>query len=120
MESILSILLIGCAILALYDSIGSILSRILGFEYVWWAFGSFIIYGVFCIYSEEQHGFIIAFLSTFLLGVFDGSAGMYIAYLCNATINEKDKRYLKITPFFLIEMGIIAVIMGVFALILYK
>jgi uncharacterized phage infection (PIP) family protein YhgE len=118
-ESIFEIILIGFAVVMIYDIIGSLLSRYLGFEYVWWAFGSFIIYGVFTSYIDQNNGLTLALISAFSLGVFDGTVGLLIADKLKATIREKDREVIKINFSLIIQMGIIAVIMGLIAVLAF-
>ena len=119
MESVITIILIGFAVIMIYDIIGSLLSRHLGFEYVWWAFGSFIIYGIFTSYIDHSSGLLTALLGSFLLGAFDATAGILIATKLKAHIKEKDKEVIKINFSLIVQMGIIAVIMGLIAVLAF-
>ncbi len=119
MESIFEIILIGFAVVMIYDIIGSLLSRFLRFEYVWWAFGSFIIYGIFTFYIDQNNGLTTALICAFLMGVFDSTIGLVIADKLKATIKEKDKDVIKINFSLIIQMGIIAVAMGLIAILVF-
>ncbi|MFY7671984.1 hypothetical protein ACOSP6_12935 [Tenacibaculum sp. MEBiC06402] len=119
MESLIIITLIGFTVIFVYDILGSLLSRFLGFEYVWWAFGSFIIYGVFSLYIYRENSLLSALSSVFLLGVFDATIGLLIADKLKATIREEDKEVVKITFSLIFQMGLIALVMGLIAILLF-
>jgi hypothetical protein len=118
-ESLITLTLIGFTVIFIYDIIGSLLSRFIGFEYVWWSFGSFIIYGVFSLYLYNNDNLTSALLGTFLLGVFDATIGLVIADKLKATIREEDKEVVKITFSLIFQMGIIALVMGLIAILLF-
>ncbi len=119
MESII-IILIALAIIAIYDAIGSILSRKLNFEYVWLTFGSFVIYGLIALYLEKYDGLIISIIGSFLIGMFDSTIGLLIAKKLNANILEKDKEAISITPKLVISMGSLASIIGILSILLFS
>ncbi len=119
MESLI-VILIGFAIIAIFDILGSILSRVLGFEYVWLTFGSFIIYGMLSLYLQRYDGLSVALLGSFLIGLFDGSIGLLIADKLKANIREEDKAVIKITPKLIFSMGVYAAVTGMIAILLFS
>ncbi|TCP23576.1 hypothetical protein EV195_10845 [Tenacibaculum skagerrakense] len=119
MESLITITLIGFIVVFIYDVVGSLLSRFLGFEYVWWAFGSFVIYGTFGVYIHNNIGFTAALTATFLLGAFDATAGIVVADKLKAIIREEDKEVVKISFSLIFQMGMIALAMGLIAILLF-
>ena len=118
MES-LFIILIGFAVVSLYDVISSILSRVLNFEYVWFAFGSFVIYGITAIYLKLHGTFVSAIIGSFIIGVFDTTVGLIIARIFKAKISDEDKELVKITPMLILQMGVIASIIGAISIIAF-
>ncbi|WP_132724437.1 hypothetical protein [Tenacibaculum sp. M341] len=119
LESLI-VILIGFVIIAVFDILGSILSRVLGFEYVWLTFGSFIIYGMLSLYLQKYDGLSIALLGSFLIGLFDGSIGLLIADKLKANIREEDKAVIKITPKLIFSMGVYAAVTGMIAILLFS
>lgn len=119
LESLI-VILIGFAIISIFDILGSILSRVLGFEYVWLTFGSFIIYGMLSLYLQRYDGFSVALLGSFLIGLFDGSIGLLIADKFKANIREEDKAVIKITPKLIFSMGVYAAVTGMIAILLFS
>lgn len=119
MESLITITLIGFIVVFIYDVLGSLLSRFLGFEYVWWAFGSFIIYGTFGIYIYNNIGLTAALTAAFLLGAFDATAGIVVADKLKAIIREEDKEVVKIGFSLIFQMGIIALTIALIAILLF-
>lgn len=119
LESLI-VILIGFAIVAIFDILGSILSRVLGFEYVWLTFGSFIIYGMLSLYLQRYDGFSVALLGSFLIGLFDGSVGLLIADKLKANIREEDKAVIKVTPKLIFSMGVYAAVTGMIAILLFS
>ncbi|WP_143569861.1 hypothetical protein [Tenacibaculum agarivorans] len=119
LESII-VILIGFAVIAIFDIIGSILSRILDFEYVWFAFGSFIIYGFIALYLQLYGSFVSAIIGSFIVGAFDSTVGLYIAKIFKAKILESDKEIIKITPKLIVHMGTLASIIGALTIVVFK
>lgn len=111
--------MIGFAVIIFYDIICSVLSRVLNFEYVWFAFGSFIIYGIIAIYLKLQGNFVSAIIGCFIIGVFDTTVGLTIARLFKAKISDQDKELVKITPMLILQMGVIASIVGAISIIAF-
>ncbi len=69
--NVLIVVVIGFIIIALFDAIGSILSRTLNFNYAWLLLGSIIIYGLIGIYAYKYGNTIIGVSSSLLAGIFD-------------------------------------------------
>ncbi len=103
-----------------YDIVGSILSRILNFEYVWLTFGSFFIYGLTALYLEKHTNLLNTMISSFLLGVFDSTVGLLIAKKLNAKISDEDKKIIKITPKLVIQMGLLASIIAIITILIFS
>ncbi|WP_299710270.1 hypothetical protein [uncultured Tenacibaculum sp.] len=119
MESLI-IILIGFTAVAIYDALCSILSKRLNVEYVWFAFGSFIIYGIFTIFITKATNLYLGLVSAFMIGVFDTTIGLLIAKKLKANIKKEDLEDLKITPSLILYMGFLAVIIGAIALYFFS
>lgn len=104
----------------IYDALGSILSRILHFEYVWFTIGSFILYGLTTFYLEKYSNYTIALAGSFLIGVFDATIGILIAKKLKANIREEDLDVIHITPNLIFYMGTLATVIGVITLFLFS
>lgn len=113
------IIFIGFILIAGYDFLGSILSRILDFQYVWVSFGSFCLYGLIAFYLREFGSFTTVIIGSFLIGIFDATIGILIAQKCNAKILEEDKEAVKITPKLTFSMGFLAVVIGLFTVFMF-
>lgn len=113
------LILSALTVVIFYDILGALLSKLLGFEYVWWSFGSFIIYGLFSFHLNNLYGIVITLTSIFFLGIFDSAAGIYIGKKFKAVIREKDKKHLRINLTSLIQMGIITVIIGLLTILIF-
>ena len=82
--------------------------------------GSFYLYGLIALYLKDFGNIQIAIVGSFLIGVFDGTIGLIIADKFNANINEADKEIIRITPQLVFTMGIIASVIGIIAILIYK
>ncbi len=118
-ESIL-IILIGFSVIAIFDILSSILSRAFNFEYVWFAFGSFIIYGLIALYLNSYGTFVTAIIGSFIAGAFDSTVGIIIARVFKAKILEQDQEIIKISPKLVLHMGILASIIGAMTIVVFK
>ncbi len=80
MRKLLYIALVGIVIVIFYDIVGSLLSRSLGFDYSWLAFGSLAIYVAvgFVGSRETVLGGVIA---ATLVGFADATFGWYLSWL---------------------------------------
>jgi len=120
LSTTITIFIIGCVLIASYDILGSIISRKFNFQYVWLTLGSFYLYGLIALYLKDFGNIQIAIVGSFLLGVFDATIGLIIADKFNANIKEVDKEIIRITPQLVFTMGIIASVIGIIAILIYK
>lgn len=118
LESIL-IILVGCIAVSIFDALGSILSRLLKFKYVWLTIGSILIYGSVAFYIAKSESLIIAVISSFIVGVFDSTIGSLIAKKLKANIPETDLAKMEITPKLAISIGIFASVIGLITVLLF-
>lgn len=117
---IIIIILIGCIIVSIFDALGSILSRLLNFKYVWLTLGSILIYGFVAFYSAKNSGLIIGVIASSIVGVFDSIVGSLISKKLKANIPEKDLREMDITPKLVITVGLFASIIGLITIIIFR
>ena len=113
-------MLIGFLVITIFDVVGSFLSRILNFEYVWLTFGSFAIYGIITLYIYSYVGFWQALGGAFIVGVYDSTIGLLIAKMLKANIKEEDKIVIKITPSLVLYMGVLASLIGFTTILLFS
>jgi len=118
MESIM-IILIGCIIVSVFDALGSILSRLLKFKYVWLTFGSILIYGSVAFYSAKSDGMIIGIIASCIIGIFDSTIGSLISKKLKANIPEKDVIDMDITPKLVLSVSIFASAIGLVTVLLF-
>jgi len=104
---------------AIFDAIGSILSRIFKFKYVWLTFGSILIYGLTCYYLVKHNNLIIGAVGNFLVGAFDAIVGSYISKKLQANIPEEDLINLKVTPKLVITVGMFSCVVGYITVLLF-
>lgn len=117
---VIIIIFIGCLVVALFDAIGSILSRRLNFKYSWFVIGSILIYGFVAIYAIKYENLIIGVLTSAIVGVFDSTIGLIISKKLNANISDKDTEYMKITPKMIFSVSLFASIIGYLSILIIK
>jgi hypothetical protein len=117
MESII-IIIIGCIGVSIFDALGSILSRLLKFKYVWLTFGSILIYGAVAFYTAKSDGLIIGIIASAIVGIFDATIGLFISRKLKANIPEEDIKNMEITPKLVLSMSIFASVIGFFTILL--
>ncbi|WP_299673446.1 hypothetical protein [uncultured Tenacibaculum sp.] len=115
----ITIILIGCLVVTIFDALGSILSRILKFKYVWLTFGSILIYGTVALYAAKHGGIIWGVIGSCIVGVFDSTIGSLISIKLKANIPEDDVTNLDITPKLVISVAIFASIIGLITVLLF-
>ena len=113
------ILLIGFILIAVYDILGAVLSRKLDFQYVWFSFGSFFLYGLIAFYLKGFGNITIALIGSFLIGVFDATVGLLIAEKFKANILKEDKEAVKITSKLVFSMGLLALSIGLITVLVF-
>src|SRR5687768_12347733 len=91
MKSEHKILLIGIIAVGLLDTLGSIVSRQLDFNYSHLSFISFIIYGTTSFFTTRIKNLKTGGLYGMILGLFDSTIGLKISLLLNA--NTGDSNY---------------------------
>ena len=117
MESII-IILIGFVIVSIFDALGSLLSRLLKFKYVWLTFGSILIYGAVAFYTAKSDGLIIGVIASAIIGIFDATIGSLISRKLKANIPEKDIENMKTTPKLVLSVGVFASVIGLITILL--
>jgi hypothetical protein len=117
---VVNIILIGFAAVTIFDILGSLLSRILNFEYVWLAFGSFVIYGIIAVYLESYTNLSMAMIGTFILGVYDSTVGLLIPKMLKANIKQEDLEAVQIRFSLAFRMGILASVIGIISIWLFS
>jgi hypothetical protein len=80
MKSISLIIIIGALTVILYDTAGSVASRVLGFAYSWLIMGSVIIYALFGYSATKSSGLLVGALTGALIGIVDATIGWYISW----------------------------------------
>lgn len=85
------ILLTGLIAVVLIDTIGSITSRELNFDYSLLSFVSFIIYGTACFFATRAKNLKTGIIYGMILGFFDSTVGLKISILLQA--NTPDYNY---------------------------
>ncbi|MDY0780787.1 hypothetical protein [Tenacibaculum sp. IB213877] len=119
MEAVI-VFLIGLTAVTIYDIVGSIMSRVLNFQYVWLTFGSFIIYGAIALYLQSYAGFLMAIAGSFIVGVYDSTIGLLISIKLKANIKEEDLYVVRIRPSLVLRMGLLASIIGFLSIELFS
>jgi hypothetical protein len=117
MESII-IVLIGCIVVSIFDALGSLLSRLLKFKYVWLTFGSIFIYGAIAFYTAKSGGLIIGVSASAIIGIFDATIGSFISKKLKANIPEEDIKNMEITPKLVLSVGVFASVIGLITILL--
>lgn len=118
MESI-TIIFIGFIVVIVFDSIGSILSRLLKFNYTWLTLGSILIYGSIGLLVAKNEGTLFALLACFLLGVIDSTVGLFISKKLKAYTPGVDLEDMDISFKFSVLMGALALGIGLISISLF-
>lgn len=106
------ILLGGLIAVGLLDTVGSIASRQLHFDYTLLSFVSFIIYGTTCFLATKTTDLKTGVIYGMILGFFDSTIGLKISMLLDA--NTGDSKY-EITTVFWIIIVVYMIGFGAFA-----
>ena len=117
MESI-KVILIGFIVVALFDAIGAVLSRMLKFKYVYLTFGSILIYGAVAFYAAKSGNLITGVFASATIGVFDSIIGSFIAKKLNAYIPEKANINMDVNLQLVITVATFAAFIGLITILL--
>lgn len=80
----LRLIILGVVIIILIDTIGSIASRVLGFDYGYFAILSALNYGMIGYLTTRYYNLSKAFVTGALLGLFDVTVGWQISFILKA------------------------------------
>ena len=115
--NIFIVIVIGFIIIALFDAIGSVLSKTLNFNYAWLLFGSIIIYGLIGIYASKYGNTIIGVLSSLLAGIFDSTVGLKISEKFKAKISNDVNFNISLKT--VVPVSIFAAIVGYISILIF-
>ncbi|WP_298510335.1 hypothetical protein [uncultured Kordia sp.] len=112
------IIISGFAVIALFDAIGSILSRQLNFNYAFLTLGSIVIYAFIAIYAAKSGGTITGIIISFLMGIFDSTVGLKISEKLKANIQNTGVNFA-IDVKTVLGVSIFAAIIGAIAISIF-
>lgn len=114
--NIILVLLTGFLVVAIFDAIGAILSRLLNFNYAILTIGSIIIYGLVAIYSAKVSNTITGIMSCGIIGVFDAIFGSLISKKLKAKIPKIEGVEFEISHKLIISMFFFGCLIGLITL----
>ncbi len=71
---------LGALTVLLYDTVGSHLSILFGFDYSWLSLGSFLIYAAIGC-AASRHSLIVGVVAATTVGIIDSTLGWYISWI---------------------------------------
>jgi len=107
MKPIYKLLLSGCIVIALYDVLGSIISKQFNFNYAYLSLGSLFIYGLGGYWGTRTNNLKNGVLVAGCIGLFDSFVGWKISMLLHANTGS-----IKNTPTTLVWIISIIVLIG--------
>jgi heme/copper-type cytochrome/quinol oxidase subunit 4 len=122
MKKFLTTLIIGFAVIALFDTVGSISSRLLNFNYGNLSLISIIIYTVIPFLIAKRAGMKSAIIAGGLLGLFDVTVGLRLSMSLKANTGDYDMHAMTTLVYIVlvIFMTLLGSIFGLFGYLISK
>jgi hypothetical protein len=111
-SSLLLYFLSGIAIITIIDSVGAILSRVLNFKYVYLIVVSVALYIFMGYLVAKNFNLSIALAINAVLGLYDGSAGLWLCLKLKANIDNREETGNMLNVKTAVTMMVIAVTLG--------
>lgn len=111
-SSLLLYFLSGIAIITIIDSVGAILSRVLNFKYVYLIVVSVALYIFMGYLVAKNFNLSIALAINAVLGLYDGSAGLWLCLKLKANIDNREETANMLNVKTAVTMMVIAVTLG--------
>lgn len=111
-STLLLFLLSGLAIITVIDTVGAILSRKLQFKYVYLTVVSGALYIIMGYLVSLKFSLGIALGVNAILGLYDGSAGLWLCLKLNANIDNREETADMLNVKTAVTMMVVAVVLG--------
>ena len=111
-SSLLLYFLSGITIITVIDSVGAILSRVLNFKYVYLIVVSVALYIFMGYLVAKNFNLSIALAINAVLGLYDGSAGLWLCLKLKANIDNREETANMLNVKTAVTMMVIAVTLG--------
>lgn len=111
-SALLLFLLSGLAIITVIDTVGAILSRKLQFKYVYLTVVSGALYILMGYLVSLQFSLGIALGVNAILGLYDGSAGLWLCLKLKANIDNREETADMLNVKTAVTMMVVAVVLG--------
>lgn len=118
--NVIFMILTGCLVVAIFDALGSMLSRQLNFNYAWLTVGSVIIYALFSVSVANMSSSTLGVLTGGILGVFDSTVGMLIGQKLQANAGNNQNIKLEVTLKMMLGMACFGLIVGLISIYLFN